>query len=105
MNRLISMKEAATILGIQGTDSIRRARRRLLQIAEGREDFALFQVAGSRLWYTTRNDLRRILPELFRLENDDDLEEAVETLQAELNSLKRRVVAVENKQQFGAPRP
>ncbi len=100
MNRLLDMPAVGRLLGIGGTDICRRTRRRLKAIAEHRPgDFQLFTLAGSaaRVWYTTENDIRRLLPELFKHEEEDDsLASLVQRQAADLRALSKRIATLEN---------
>lgn len=99
MNRLLDMPSVAKLLGIGGVDVCRRTRRRLKAIAEARGDFQLFTLAGSaaRVFYTTEADIRRLLPELFKHEDEDESLASLVTRQAvELRTLSKRVATLEN---------
>ena len=101
-NRLVTMAQAARMFGFEGTShaSSQRARRRLQAIAANDSSFMLFQLAGSRGYYTTIQDLRRVIPELFAHDPDQssDLVDALEDTQERLERLTKRVERVERVQ-------
>jgi hypothetical protein len=97
VNKLVTMSDAAQLLGMTGPDLVRRTRRRLRAIAEDRGGVQLFRL-GERAWYTTLEDIRRVLPELFTYDDGDTLRSLVERQAVELRALRQKVEAIENAQ-------
>jgi hypothetical protein len=102
MNELVSIRNVAKALGVPersaGKNPTRQIRRRLANIAEERrvEGFQLIRVGHN--WFTTKEDLRRLLPELFAHDalDEDSLRGQVHRQAIEMRSLLERVERVEN---------
>lgn len=99
MNRLLSMAQVRSILGMEGKSN-RLIQRRLKIVAEERSvAFQLFRV-GPQQFFTTEQDLRRLIPELWAHEaqDADSLRSLVQAQAIELRELRKRVERVENAQ-------
>lgn len=96
-NQLLDMMQVAKLLNMSGPDLARRVRRKLQAIAECRGGIQLFRL-GERMWYTTLEDMRRLIPELFEHEAKDSetLRGKVERQAAEINALRQKVERLEN---------
>ncbi len=102
MNHLVSMPQAAKLFGFTGTSHhvAEKARRRLRAIAENDPSFVFFKPKGSTGWHTTIQDLRRVIPELFRHDPEcsPDVFDAIEDVQQKVERLGARVARVERVQ-------
>jgi len=76
-----------------GAERPQRVRRRLAAIASQRstQNFQFFKLG--RRWFTTKADLRRVVPELFTHEEQeaDSLRSLVDRLAVEVRELRQRV--------------
>lgn len=96
MNELVDMAGVRAVLGMGGKSN-RLVTRRLRLIAEERGGvFQLFKVG--KAWMTTREDLRRLLPELVMHDaaDGDSLRVRCDRQAVQLEELRRRVVVLEN---------
>jgi hypothetical protein len=94
---LLTMRQAAQLLGIQSPNPTRRLRR-LLQALSLKLDEPLLTRVGYRTYLTTEQDLRRALPSLFRpippdpsvLDAIDHQQEQIQRLHESLKQLRQQ---------------
>ncbi|KYF87799.1 hypothetical protein BE20_24960 [Sorangium cellulosum] len=96
MNRLLSVDQVAQLLNMEHLEHRFVQRRLRVYAAERRTEFQFFRLG--KFYYTTEEDLRRLIPELFAHEerDADSMRARIEALVSEVKSLKRKTEVLEN---------
>ena len=96
-NALLDMNAVRALLGMDQAATGRTIRRRLRAVAEARgaTDFWLGKLGGQ--WFTTDQDLRALVPELYAYETRgaDTLHDVVADVVKEMANLRKRLAATE----------